>query len=137
MDSLIEARLGADAALGVEWTELARLPAATGEDLNRVEAALALHLCCEPGRCAWLRSQPFLRLRMTALYFPHVSEAQPVTLFHQGLRVVLRSGVVTVSRQDPTAGSFLAALAEIAVEDSVLPRFEPAQAGPKRARLHR
>ena len=134
MDSLIEARMGADAALGVEWTELARLPAATVEDLNRVEAALTLHLCCEPGRCAWLRSQPFLRLRMTALYFPRISETHPIVLFHQGLRVVLRSGVVTLSRQDPTAGSFLAALAEIGVEYDALPKYQPP--APKRPRLH-
>jgi hypothetical protein len=130
MDSLIESRMGADAAIGVEWTQLARLPSTTVDEMNRVEAAVTLHLCCEPGRCAWLRSQPFLRLRMTALYFPRLCETQPITLFHQGLRVTLLDGHVAISRQDPAYDSFLATLAEIAVEDqALLPRR-----GPKRAR---
>jgi len=131
MDSLIEARMGADAAIGVEWTQLARLPAATVDEMNRVEEAVTLHLCCEPGRCAWLRSQPFLRLRMTALYFPRLVETHPLTLFHQGLRVSLHAGHVTVSRQDPAHASFFAALAEIAVEDEALLR---PRRGLKRAR---
>ena len=130
MDLLLESRMGADAAIGVEWTQLARLPATTVDELNQVEAAITLHLCCEPGRCAWLRSQPFLRLRMTALYFPRLCETTPLTLRHQGLRVSLLGGQVTISRQDPAHDSFLTTLAEIAVEDqALLPRR-----GPKRVR---
>lgn len=122
MDSLIESRMGADSAIGVEWARLARLPATTVDEMNRVEEAITLHLCCEPGRCAWLRSQPFLRLRMTALYFPRLCETHPITLFHQGLRVSLLGGRVALSRQDPAHHSFFAALAEIAVEDEALLR---------------
>lgn len=122
MDSLIESRMGADSAIRVEWTQVARLPATTMDELNRVEEAITLHLCCEPGRCDWLRSQPFLRLRMTALYFPRLCESQPITVFHQGLRVSLLGGRVTLSRQDPAFHSFFAALAEIAVEDEALLR---------------
>lgn len=129
MDAIIESRFGVDAPLGVEWTELARLPAATPEDLGRVEAAIATHLSCEPGRCAWVRSQPFLRLRMTALYFPRLTDSHPITLFHQGLRVVLRAGHVTLSRQDPTHGSFFEALLDIAVDAPA-----PAPPAPSRKR---
>ena len=114
--------MGADAPLGVEWTQLARLPAVTVEDMSRVEAAIAVHLSCEPGRCAWLRSQPFLRLRMTALYFPHLSEGAPLTLFHQGLRVVLLDGRVTLGRQDPTHGSFFEGLLDLAFDAPVAPQ---------------
>ena len=121
MDAIIESRMGVDAPLGVEWIELARMPARTPEEMGRVEAAIATHLSCEPGRCAWLRSQPFLRLRMTALYFPRISETHPVTLFHQGLRVVLSSGCVTLSRQDPTHGSFFEALLDITIDAPVQP----------------
>jgi hypothetical protein len=134
MDQLIESRMGMDAALGVEWTEIARFNACTVDDFNKIESCLTLQLCCEPGRCAWLRSQPFLRLRMTALYFPALTKSAPITLYHQGLRVALRDGAVTVARQDPTAGSFLAALAEIALEDTDARRHA---AGPaKRKRPH-
>lgn len=131
MDAIIESRMGADAAIGVEWTQLARLPATTVDEMNRVEEAISLHLCCEPGRCAWLRSQPFLRLRMTALYFPRLCETHPITLFHQGLRVSLLGGCVALSRQDPAFHSFFAALAEIAVEDEALLRPRRGQKRPR------
>jgi len=118
MEDLIEARRGADAALGVEWTELACLPARTPEDMIRVEQALTVHLCCEPGRCTWLRSKPYLRLRMAALYFPGVCKDEPITLFHQGLRVSLLDGRVAIARRDPSHLAFLSALEEIAVQDA-------------------
>lgn len=130
MDSLLESRMGMDSAIGVEWTPVVCLPATTADEMARVEAAITTHLHCEPGRCVWLRSQPFLRLRMTALYFPRLCERTPITLFHQGLRVSLLNGRVSLSRQDPAFNSFLAALGEIAVEDrALLPRR-----GLKRAR---
>lgn len=114
MQALAELRAPLDSACDQDWVEVDRLPASNGLDLARVEMSIAQHLCGQDGRCAWLRSRPFMRLRLTALYYPWLSESEPVVLYHQGLRVVLHRGTVALYRQSPTQGCFLQTLEELA-----------------------
>lgn len=100
---------------GRPWADFRQLPATTHEDLARVELAIAEHLRGENGRCPWLRSQNFLRLRLTALYFPALCASTPIVLYHQGLRVTLLRGTVTLAREDPTQGCHLSTLEEYAL----------------------
>lgn len=102
------------AATDTDWVELERLPASTSQDLARVEASIAKHLSGQNGRCAWLRSQAYMRLRLTALYYPWLSETDPLVLYHQGLRVTLHGRVVTLCSHSPTQGCFLQTLEEMA-----------------------
>jgi hypothetical protein len=43
-------------------------PVLRPRDFEPVEAHIAAALACEPGRCAFLRSEGFLRFRMHAVY---------------------------------------------------------------------
>lgn len=100
---------------GRPWADFQQLPASTREDLSRIELVISEHLKGEGGRCPWLRSQGFLRLRLTALYFPRLCDHQPIVLYHQGLRVTLFQGTVTLARVDPTQGCYLRTLEEYAL----------------------
>lgn len=85
---------------GARWTDITTLPASTIEDMSLVELEIASHLGGESGRCAWLHSRDYMRLRLTALYFPHLCVRDPVSVYQQGLRVSLLNGFVMLSRRD-------------------------------------
>lgn len=114
MQNLTELLQSPDPVPGTECIELERLPAMTGQDMAQVELKIAQHLCGEDGRCAWLRSQAYLRLRLTALYYPGLCKTTPIVLYHQGLRVTLFDGTVTLSRHLAGQGSFWQTLEELA-----------------------
>ena len=114
MQTLTELLKSPDPGPGTECVELERLPAVTKQDMTLVESKIAQHLCGEDGRCAWLRSQAYLRLRLTALYYPSVCKTTPIMLYHQGLRVTLLDGTVTLSRHLAGQGSFWQTLEELA-----------------------
>ena len=57
-------------------------------DMDDIEAAITRELGGENGRCAFLRSQSYLRLRMTALYRDDRVRT-PCTVYHEGLKVSL------------------------------------------------
>lgn len=57
-------------------------------DMDEIEAAITLELGGENGRCSFLRSQSYLRLRMAALYRDD-RDRTPCTVYHEGLKVSL------------------------------------------------
>ena len=57
-------------------------------DMDDIEAAITRELGGEKGRCAFLRSQSYLRLRMAALYRDEMNRT-PCTVYHEGLKVSL------------------------------------------------
>lgn len=57
-------------------------------DMDDIEAAITRELGGENGRCAFLRSQNYLRLRMAALYRDE-RDRTPCTVYHEGLKVSL------------------------------------------------
>lgn len=57
-------------------------------DMDDIEAAITRELGGENGRCAFLRSQSYLRLRMAALYRDD-RDRTPCTVYHEGLKVSL------------------------------------------------
>lgn len=113
MQNLTELMQTPDPGPGTDCIELERLPAVTASDMAQVELKIAQHLCGEGGRCAWLRSQAYLRLRLTALYYPGFCKTNPIVLYHQGLRVTLLDGTVTLSRHLAGQGSFWQTLEEL------------------------
>ena len=94
------------------WTHIASLQASTSEDMALVESEIARHLGGEGGRCGWLRSSDYIRLRVSALYFPHLCATEPLSVHCQGLRVSLLDGTVTLSRRDRSEGSHVKTLEE-------------------------
>jgi len=132
MDSLLPSCPGVRDSTPVNWTEIESLPAVTSEDLALVEAEIARHLGGEGGRCGWLRSREYMRLRLSALYYPHLCVSEPLHVYCQALRVSLLNGAVTLCRRDLSEGCYLATLEEYLALDAVEP--EPPCVGPRRRR---
>jgi len=57
-------------------------------DMDDIEAAITRELGGENGRCAFLRSQSYLKLRMAALY-RDARDRTPCVVYHEGLKVSL------------------------------------------------
>jgi len=91
------------------WTVLDILPARTMDDLSAVESAVARHLGGEHGRCPWLRSQAYQKLRLAALYF--VEHPGNMSVHHRGLKITLEGGRVTIAREE--IGELVESLEEI------------------------
>ena len=96
----------------VTWTHIVSLQALTSEDMALVESEIARHLGGEGGRCGWLRSRDYMRLRLSALYFPYLCTTEPLSVHCQGLRVSLLNGTVTLCRRDLSEGSYVQTLEE-------------------------
>lgn len=70
---------------------------ASSEDMARVEEAIAEMLGGEHHKCAFVRSEAFVRLRLSALYRRGEPRDGPLTAFWDGLKVMLTpSGKVCV-----------------------------------------
>jgi hypothetical protein len=74
-------------------------------DFEAVEAHIASVLSCEPGRCAFLRSEGFVRFRVRAVYRPAEGDLSVCTRDGIVLQFVSDAGggegLVTVRKFDP------------------------------------
>ena len=72
-------------------------------DLAEAETAIVRCLRGESGRCGFLRSEAYARLRLAALYSVRSGVDETLEACHDRLRVTLQpSGVLSVSWVDPS-----------------------------------
>lgn len=70
------------------------MPAFTMDDLSAVEFEIAARFKGERGKCAFLRSAAFQRLRLRALYQPELEDE--FIVYFNGLKMTLCNRLVTI-----------------------------------------
>jgi len=81
------------------WIQPKTMPACTIEDMSAVELEIAARFKGVGGKCSFLRSASYQRLRLRALYEQHLSGEYAV--YHNGLKLTLFEGNLTVEWTKP------------------------------------
>jgi hypothetical protein len=103
----------------------------TPEDMAVVEATIASSLGGEGGKCAFLRSQSFLALRLAALYFPTRCNHAPCVTVHSP------TGLVVTLHQSFFSLAWLGTIESVdSIQDAML-TFRPHEADEHKKRSKR
>ncbi len=73
----------------------------TPADFNEVERRVAALLSSDEARCSFLRSEPFTRIRVHAVYRAHDPVTPPPCWGPEGLCVEIRNRMVSVEIRSP------------------------------------
>ena len=95
----------------------------TPADFTLVEQRVAAMLSSDESRCSFLRSEPFARIRMHAVYRPDDPMVPPPCWGPEGICVEIKNRLVSVEQREPARPTYDASWAGQVVYD-VMPGFK-------------